>query len=88
MALIEIGKLNELVSASSAKSTSDSAVDDINLQQVAYAINSAANTGQTEVVVMTPLTDNTLTQLEANGYTVVYKKSGAELTTVISWGNA
>lgn len=87
MALIERDKLNQLIPASEAKAVSETALDAINLAQVAYAINTAANTGETQTVVMTQMTDNTKEQLNAKGYKVNYKLTGAQPTLVVSWGD-
>ena len=74
--------------ASAAKSTSDSALDDIQLAAVAAAINMASNTGQYEAIFQEPLRDNTKEQLEANGYTVKYVHNNAynmEKHALIIW---
>lgn len=86
MALIERDKLNVLISAQEAKTIAEGALDDINLQQVAYAINTAANTGETEAIILTRMTAKTKEELEAKGYRVQIKVTGAEPTVVVSWG--
>lgn len=87
MALIEQGKLDKLLPASEAKAVAESAIDATNLAQVAYAINTAANTGETEAVIMSLMTPNTISELESNGYKIMYKKTAAQSTVVVSWGN-
>ena len=86
MGLIQRDSLNILLPAAEAQSVASTAIDELNLQQVAYAINSAANTGELRTVIMSSMTDNTISELEAKGYKIEHKISGAEKTTVVSWG--
>lgn len=65
-----IENLTQLVPAATAKSTALSAERDIQLKTVAHAINTAANTGCTEVKINQPLLDEVKTELETNGYKV------------------
>ena len=86
MALVEKDEMTTLRPASESKSTAETALDDIQLQAVAYAINSAANTGELRVIFQETLSDKVKDELESNGYEL--KDAGIaskERGTVISW---
>lgn len=82
--------MTTLISAASAKSISDTAVDELEEMQVAYCINEAANTGETEAYYAKPISETILTKLEAEGYTVKAPAPLAKLgdVTIISWKDA
>lgn len=84
-----IQNLTELVTASTAKSTADTAEYDIQLQVVAHAINTAANTGCTEVKINQPLLEDVKTQLTSKGYEIFsIGKADPESQWLIVWRNA
>lgn len=70
MSLVEKDKMTELRSASDSFATAQTAEDDIQLEAVAYAINSAANTGLIRTIYQSALSENTISELESKGYTV------------------
>lgn len=76
-------KLCELVPASQAKEMADKAVFILEQQSVAYAINSAAKTGEHNVKWSKPLSDEMIALLEENGYTVTKNLRAADPDT--SW---
>lgn len=88
MALIPRDKITELVSASAAKETADSAANEIDIQVVAAAINNAANTGQYKVSV-SGILPATADKLKSLGYEVItYENNNlAKSPVVIKWGN-
>ena len=90
MALIPRDKLTELIPAVDAKSTADSAIDEINLQIVAAAINNAANTGEYKTLIQGEVTQATLDQLSEKGYEVVHYTNPnlASYPTLIKWGKS
>ena len=65
-----IENLTQLVPAATAKATAINAEKDIQLKTVAHAINTAANTGCTEVKFNQPLLDEVKAELEGQGYKV------------------
>lgn len=86
MALIPRDKLTELVTAEQAKSTAESAAADIQLQAVAYAINCAANTGETRTEFKETMLPETKSALEAKGYKVQFiGQAVATAIALISW---
>lgn len=70
MALIAQKDMTTLHSASEVKTVAASAVDDINIAQIAAKINEAANTGETKIHWMSKINDNVLSTLKSKGYTV------------------
>lgn len=86
MNLVEKDKMTELYPAAQSRQTAATAEDDIQLKAVAYAINSAANTGQLRVIFQEPLRENVKSQLEGNGYTIKYISAAREeQQALISW---
>lgn len=86
MALVDKDHMTELRPASDSKVTASTAEKDIQLQAVAYAINSAANTGEYTAVYQGKLLDEVKTELESNGYTLLqYTSVIPDNSTVISW---
>lgn len=86
MGLVDKNDMTTLYPASSSKSTAESAEDDIQLKAVAYAINSAANTGQMKVTFQEHLREAVKIQLKSKGYEV--KPSGIAVkdsSYIISW---
>ena len=81
-----IENLDELVPATQARSTADSAEHDIQIKVVAHAINSAANTGCTETRINQRLLPEVKTQLESLGYkTYAVGKASPETQWLIVW---
>lgn len=76
-------ELCELVPASEAKAIADKAPFTLEKQSVAYAINSAANTGAHEVTWSKPLSAEMIQLLKDNNYTVVQNTRAADPDT--SW---
>ena len=88
MSLVPKDEMTTLRSASQSLDTANSAEDDIQLKAVAYAINSAANTGQKRVVFQELILDAVKEQLESNGYKLTeYGPCYPERHTIISWEN-
>lgn len=87
MALVDKDDMTTLFPASDSKATAQSAEDDIQLKAVAFAINSAANTGQLRVIFQEEIRPNVKTQLKSNGYELdsVPGTAKADGQTVISW---
>ena len=72
MSLIPQDELTTLLSASEVKEVSDSAAFDQALQAIAVKINTAANTGNTDVVINSGLSEDVIEELETQGYTIKY----------------
>lgn len=70
MSLVDKDQMTTLRPASAAKSTADTAEDEVQLKAVAFAINHASNTGEYRTIFQTPLRDAVKEQLESNGYKV------------------
>lgn len=70
MALIEQSELSILRSADEAKTVADSAREELEKSSVAYAINTAANTGEHSTVFSHPISDVILEVLRGQGYKV------------------
>ncbi len=89
MALITPDNLATLISASSAKSVADGAPLDAEKMALAKLINSAANTGQYEVLYNHKISDDAKTALEGQGYTITQRSSkvtsSPEYQYLISW---
>ena len=71
-------ELCELVPASAAKEIADAAPFTLEKQSVAYAINSAANTGAHEITWSKPLSSEMIDLLESNGYQVTQNLRAAD----------
>ena len=63
-----IENLTELVPAATAKSNALGAEQEAQLKAVAHAINTASNTGCTEVKINQVLTEETQSELASKGY--------------------
>ena len=88
MSYIDKDQMIELHTAAEALETSLTAEDTIQLRSVAYAINTAANTGATRCMFQEPLRDNTKKELASNGYHVTYVKAAKpEGQALISWSS-
>lgn len=87
MALIPMDELMTLKAASAVKTVADNALADQQEKEVAYAINTAANTGEYDVAYNGKLIDSVKTKLEADGYTVTYDVAlmNSEDIAHISW---
>ena len=85
MALVDKDHMTELRSAADARLTAETAEVDIQLQAVAYAINSASNTGQLRATFQGVLLDEVKSALEENGYTTQSYGVNPNNLTVISW---
>lgn len=86
MALIPTSDLTTLQSASAVKTVAQSAQEDTQEMAVAYAINTAANTGEMETVFQGVLFESIKTKLETEGYTLTnYGAANPDFRTVISW---
>ena len=86
MALVERDKMTTLLDASQAKAVASTALDEIQLKAVAYAINSAANSGETCVEFKEAMREATLDALKAKQYTVkdIGKAKPSDIK-LISW---
>lgn len=88
MSLVPKDEMTTLRSASDSRATAQSAEKDIQLQAIAYAINTAANTGLTETMFQSKLLDGVKDELEGKGYTVRFVDNNSydrEHHTLISW---
>jgi hypothetical protein len=87
MSLIPQDELKELKSAADVKAVSDTAAYELEKIGVANLINSAANTGETCVVLNHKLSTELKEELESEGYTLKYNvaKSNREDEVCISW---
>lgn len=87
MSLIPQDELKELKSAADVKAVSDTAAYELEKIGVANLINSAANTGETCVVLNHKLSAEMITLLKGNGYTLTYDVAKANRTdeVKISW---
>ena len=86
MALVDKDHMTELRPASDSRATAQDAEKDIQLMAVAYAINNAANTGETRTIFQGVLLDDVRTQLESKGYTVTnFGPAHPENRIIISW---
>lgn len=87
MSLIPQDELTTLKSATDVKSVASTAALDQETSTVAYYINSAANTGNTQVLINHKLSAELAETLESKGYTLSYNEHiadpSAEVT--ISW---
>lgn len=89
MALIPQDELKELKTASDVLTVSDTAAYEQEKIGVAYLINSAANTGETRVVLNHKLSEQLKTELKSNGYKLIYNVARANVTdeVCISWAS-
>ena len=89
MALITPDNISTLLAASAVKAVAESAPLDAEKMSVAKLINTSANTGQMKVLYNHKMSEDLITYLEGQGYTV--KQIPATLTAnpeyqyVISW---
>lgn len=89
MSLITIENMHTLLPAQEAKSISDTAIVDQQIAGVAYAINTAANSGETECLWSSgELLPDTIEQLESQDYTVKECKGPVSKQYIISFENA
>lgn len=86
MALVDKDEMTTLRTAAESRDTAESAAKDIQLKSVAFAINSAANTGETRTVFQGELLTEVKAELESKGYTVSpYNSVEITRSSVISW---
>ena len=87
MALIPMDELMTLKAASAVKTVASTAAADQQEKEIAYAINTAANTGEYDVAYNGKIIDSVKTKLESNGYKVTYDiaRMNAEDIAHISW---
>lgn len=86
MSLVEKDDMTTLRSASDSYATAQTAKDDVQMKAIAYAINAAANTGETRVEFQEFISEKNWQALEDKGYIIRYIRSEARLkNTVISW---
>ena len=87
MSLIPQDELTILKAASAVKTVADTAVFEQEQKDIAYAINTAANTGNTEVLVHRILSDQMKTILTQQGYTLSYNDlvANPDALVTISW---
>lgn len=67
---IDLKELTTLISASDAKSVAESADLYHELSEIAYQINTAANTGSKSVRILHQISKDALDELEGQGYVV------------------
>lgn len=85
MNLVERTDMDKLISAYAAATTAITAEDDVQLKAVAYAINSAANTGQFRTLFQEKLRPNVKDELESNGYKLTPVGDVHARKVIISW---
>lgn len=88
MSLVPKDEMTTLRSASDSRTTAQTAEKDIQIQAIAYAINTAANTGLTETLFQSQLVDGVKEELESKGYTVRFVNNNSmqkEHHALISW---
>ena len=87
MALIPQDEMFELKAATAVMTVASSAELEQEKKTVAFAINSAANTGSTNVVINHPLSKELTELLTSNGYTITHNFSRVDSKDepVISW---
>ena len=87
MDMIDKDKMTTLISASEARSLSQSALISAESSTIAYAINNAVNTGETSVLYNNIISSNMIEKLESEGYLVEAIKNTAVPGTQykISW---
>lgn len=86
MSLVDKDEMTTLRSASESYETSQTATDEVQMKAIAYAINMAANTGETRVEFQEFISETNWARLEDKGYSVKYIPGEAkEKNTIISW---
>lgn len=87
MSLIPQDEMFELKAATAVMTVASGAELEQEQKAVAYAINSAANTGATSVVINHPLSPQLITILKQNGYTIkhTFSRVDPKDEPVISW---
>ncbi len=87
MALVDKNDMTTLRPASDSKATAETAEQDIQLKALAYAINNAANCGQTNVIFQERILDANIAELKSKGYTIRQDRfvSSTERSTLIEW---
>lgn len=87
MSLIPQDELTTLKSATEVKSVASTAALDQETNTVAYYINSAANTGNTQVLINHKLSTELADTLKSKGYALSYNKYIADPSAevIISW---
>lgn len=87
MNMIDKDKLTTLISASEARSLSQSALISAESSTIAYAINNAVNTGETSVLYNNIISSSMMEKLESAGYLVEPFENTAKPGTQykISW---
>ena len=84
--LIPLDALTQLQPAADVKTVAENADEIHETQEVAYAINTAANTGVTEVIYDKAISDNVQSTLEAQGYTLTQRPmANGHASYIISW---
>ena len=73
--------------ASDSRATAQTAEQDIQLKALAYAINNAANCGQTNVIFQEKILDVNIDELKSKGYKIRQDRfvSSTERSTLIEW---
>lgn len=84
---VELQDMAKLIPASEAKSIAESAELYHELAALAHLINQAANTGEKQVWVNTPISDDAKKELEGQQYKVESVKESAKKDSqyIISW---
>ena len=87
MALVDKDDMTTLRPASDSRATAQTAEQDIQLKALAYAINNAANCGQTNVIFQEKILDVNIDELKSKGYTIRQDRfvSSTERSTLIEW---
>ena len=85
MPLIPVTDLGKLKSAKELKKVASSAEVELQLSKVAYALNTAANSGETCVTVCEELLPEVIKKLEAEQYSISCKPVGTHIQTILSF---
>ena len=87
MALIPFDQFGTLKSASEVKGVADSAKLDYETLSVAKLINTAANTGEYQVIYNHEMSEDLISLLKGQGYAVTHKPRSAidGFQYIISW---
>jgi hypothetical protein len=84
--LIPRDQLTELQPAADVKNVAENASEIHETQSIAYAINTAANTGATSVIYDKEISDNVQSTLELNGYVLTPRAmANNHASYIISW---
>lgn len=84
--LIPLDSLTQLQSATEVKNVAENASEIHETQEVAYAINTAANTGATSVIFNKAISDNVQSTLESKGYVLTQREmANRHASYIISW---